>query len=540
MVIRSTLPDVDIPHIGLIQFFFANHNNTPENRELLIDVSTGKSLTFAKIKDNILRFAAGLQDKCDFKRDDVVAIFSPNQYDYTVPLLGAVAAGGSTTTANPSYTSRELVYQLEMTRAKVVIAHESNVQVAIEAAGTVGIPKSNIFVFGEQVVRGILPYTQVLLSNRRAIIEELSSEDADNRVAYLCFSSGTTGRSKGVMTTHTNIIANILQYSALEAEHLNGEHAKMIAVVPVFHIMGLVLKAHVGLYMGVPVYMMTKFDFPQFLETIQKEKITFTIVAPPVVLLLAKSPIVDNYDLSSLRVITSGAAPLGGDISRLVRERVPTICVKQGYGTTETSACVFIEPTEKVIDGSTGILLPNIEVKLVDENGREVPDGERGELLIRGPNVMKGYIKNPKATAECIDNEGYYHSGDIVVNKSGHFFVVDRIKELIKYKGFQVPPAELEALLLKSDIIADCAVIGVYDPKQATEVPQGCIVLKPGVPASKETEETIKKFIADMVVYYKQLRRIIFVKEIPKNPSGKILRRILRDSIQTEPAKSRL
>ncbi|CAO3667457.1 unnamed protein product [Rhizopus stolonifer] len=438
MVIRSTLPDVDIPHIGLIQFFFANYNNTPENRELLIDVSTGKSLTFAKIKDNILRFAAGLQDKCNFKRDDVIAIFSPNQYDYTIPLLGAVAAGGSTTTANPSYTSRELIYQLEMTKAKVVIAHESNVQVAIEAASTVGIPKSNIFVFGEQVVRGILPYTQVLLSNRRATIEELSPEDADDRIAYLCFSSGTTGRSKGVMTTHTNIIANILQYSALEAGHLNGEHAKMIAVVPVFHIMGLVLKAHVGLYMGVPVYMMTKFDFPQFLETIQKEKITFTVVAPPVVLLLAKSPIVDNYDLSSLRVITSGAAPLGGDISRLVRERVPTICVKQGYGTTETSACVFIEPTEKVIDGSTGILLPNIEVKLVDENGREVPDGERGELLIRGPNVMKGYINNPKATAECIDNEGYYHSGDIVVNKNGHFFVVDRIKELIKYKGFQV------------------------------------------------------------------------------------------------------
>ncbi|EIE78540.1 hypothetical protein G6F46_005763 [Rhizopus delemar] len=539
MVIHSPLPSIDIPQVGLVQFLFSNINNVPEDRELLIDAETGKSLTFAAIKDNILRFAAGLQDKCQFKKGDVIAIFSPNQYDYPIPLLGTIAAGGSTTTANPSYTTRELCHQLETTKAKVIIAHESNIKIAKEAANKVGI--SHIFVFGDEAVDGIVPFTQALFSDRRIILEEITPEEAKETVTYLCFSSGTTGKSKGVMTTHTNIIANICQYTALDGKHLNGKHDRIIAAAPLFHIMGLVLMAHVPIYLGVPVYVMTRFSLPQFLETVQNRKITYTVVAPPVILLLAKDPIVNNYDLSSLRLIVSGAAPLGAEISTQAKQRVPTMVVKQGYGTTETSACVFIQPTERIINGSAGILLPNMVVKIVDEEGKEVKQGERGELLVKGPNVMKGYINNPEATAACLDAEGYYHTGDVTVqDENGHFFIVDRIKELIKYKGFQVPPAELEALLLKSDIIADCAVIGVYDPQQATEIPQGCIVLKPGVPATKETAESIKKYIAGLVVYYKQIRRITFVREIPKNPSGKILRRILRESIKTEAPKARL
>ncbi|KAI9248196.1 hypothetical protein BY458DRAFT_526649 [Sporodiniella umbellata] len=540
MVIRSTFPDVDIPRAGLIPFIFSNPFNAPQDHPIYVDPIIKKSLTYSETKDSVLRFAAGLQDVCEFKKGDVLAVFAPNQYDYFVPTLGAIAAGGSATTANPNYTSRELIHQLTTSKAKVLVAHETNISIALAAAKAVGIRESNIFVFGERAIDGVLPYTQSLFSERRVAIEVMTPEESDERVAYLCFSSGTTGKSKGVMSTHSNIIANILQYTAFEGHHLETKRDKLIGAVPFFHIMGLVLLGHVALHKGVSLYVMPKFDFVQFLEIVQKEKITFTIIVPPIILLLAKSPIVENYDISSLRQITCGAAPLGADIASLAKKRVPTACIKQGYGATETSACVCVQSSEKVTDGSSGLLLPNVEIKIVDENGSEVKAGERGELLIKGPNIMKGYIGNPQATVECLDKDGYYHSGDVVVYKDEELFIVDRLKELIKYKAFQVPPAELEALLLKSDIIADCAVIGIYDAKQATEIPVGYIVLNPGVPATNEIAESIKKYIAGNVVYYKQLRGIRFVKEIPKNPSGKILRRVLRDSVKQEANISRL
>ncbi|KAK4518957.1 uncharacterized protein ATC70_009184 [Mucor velutinosus] len=531
MVIHSTLPDIKVPETGVIQFLFkTNPHQIPENRTLLIDAFTGESLTYGKLKDNILRFAATLQDKFDFKRGDVVAIYSPNQYDYSVPLLGAVAAGGSTTPANPAYTPKELAYQLEMTKAKVLIAHPSNVELALAAANLVGLAKDHVFVFGGESVNGVLPYSQVFFNERRATPVEFTAQQAKDSVAYLCFSSGTTGRSKGVMTTHSNITSNVLQYHALDHAFVNANKDVALGVLPFFHIFGLTLLLHVVLYLGIPLHVMPRFDLVQFCETVQKEKITFTALVPPIILLLAKNPLIDQYNFSSLKLVICGAAPLGVDLSQQVKKRIPTMIVKQGYGLTETSPCAIVEPTDRVIDGSTGLLLSNMTAKIVDEEGKEVARGERGELWLKGPNIMKGYINNPKATADCIDQEGYFHSGDVALqDENGHFYIVDRIKELIKYKGFQVPPAELEAILLSSPIVADCAVIGVYDSDQATELPRGYITLKPDVPETEETANAIKKFVSDQVVHYKQLRSIKFIKEVPKSPSGKILRRILRD-----------
>ncbi|CEJ03052.1 hypothetical protein RMCBS344292_17043 [Rhizopus microsporus] len=539
MVIQSPLPPIKEPQVGLIQFLFANTNNTPEDRKMLIDASTGKSLTLRELKDAVLRFAAGLQDKYNFKKGDTVAIYAPNQYDYSVPFFGIIAAGGAASPANPSYTARELVYQMEAIKAKILLTHESNINTALEAAQQVGLPKSNILLFGDKAIDGVLTYKQVLLGSRHVVLQDLTPEETKDAVACLCFSSGTTGKSKGVMTTHANMAANILQYCMLEGKFVSGNHDRMLATIPFYHIMGLSLMLHVALYLGIPVHVMSKFDLSQFCETIQRKKITFTIIAPPIVVLLAKSPAIDNYDLSSLRLVICGAAPLSGDLSKQVRQRLPKIKIKQGYGLTETSPCAIIEPTDRIIDGSVGVLLSNMTARIVDDNGKDVPAGERGELWLKGPNVMKGYINNPEATAECIDSEGYFHTGDIAIqDKNGHFFIVDRIKELIKFKGFQVPPAELEALLLKSPIVADCGVVGVYNDELATEVPRGYVVLKPGVPATEQTANEIKKYIAGTVAYYKQLHSIVFVNEIPKNPSGKILRRILRDAAATE-AKSK-
>ncbi|CEI85554.1 hypothetical protein RMCBS344292_00015 [Rhizopus microsporus] len=448
MVIQSPLPPIKEPQVGLIQFLFANTNNTPEDRKMLIDASTGKSLTLRQLKDAILRFAAGLQDKYNFKKGDTVVIYSPNQYDYSIPFFGIIAAGGAASPANPSYTTRELVYQMEAIKAKILLTHESNINTALEAAQQVGLPKSNILLFGDKSIDGVLTYKQVLLGSRHVVLQDLTPEETKDTVACLCFSSGTTGKSKGVMTTHANMTANILQYCMLEEKFVSGNHDRMLATIPFYHIMGLSLMLHVALYLGIPVHVMSKFDLSQFCETIQREKITFTIIAPPIVVLLAKSPVIDNYDLSSLRLAICGAAPLSGDLSKQVRQRLPKIKIKQGYGLTETSPCAIIEPTDRIIDGSVGVLLSNMTARIVDDNGKDVPVGERGELWLKGPNVMKGYINNPEATAECIDSEGYFHTGDIAVqDKNGHFYIVDRIKELIKFKGFQVPPAELEALL---------------------------------------------------------------------------------------------
>ncbi|GAA5795887.1 hypothetical protein HPULCUR_001249 [Helicostylum pulchrum] len=482
MVIQSRLPPITMPDTGLLQFIFKNTHKTPHDRKIYIDAFTGESLTYSQLKDSILRFAATLQDKFNFKRNDVVAICSPNQMDFSVPLLGAVAAGGASSAANPAYTSTELAYQLEKTSAKILIAHETNVEMSLKAADMVGLSRSRVFVFGKNQVQGIAPWSQVFMGERRATLITLTAQEAKEAVAYLCFSSGTT-----------------------------------------------------AIYLGTPVYVMSKFDLVKFCETIQKEKITFSCLVPPIILLLAKHPIVDNYDLSSLKVVICGAAPLSADLSQQTKRRLPTMIVKQDYGLTETSPCAAIEPTDDVVDGSIGFLVSSMTAKIVDDDGAELPSGQHGELWLKGPNIMKDYINNLEATAECIDKEEYFHTGDIAVqDQDGRLYIVDRKKSLIKYKGFQVPPAELEGILFTSPMMADCAVIGIYDASQATELPRGYITLAANVPATEETEEAIKKFVADQVVYYKQLRSIVFIDDIPKSSAGKILRRVLRDAATEE------
>ncbi|KAG0167571.1 hypothetical protein DFQ28_004589 [Apophysomyces sp. BC1034] len=540
MVIQSQYPSVDLPKTGLIQYLFSNSHNIPEHKEILIDVTTGQSLTYAQLKDNIFRFAAGLQDIVHFQKGDVLALFSPNQYDYPIPMLGAIAAGGATSPANPAYTAHELAYQLSETKAKVLVAHQTNIETALEAAKSVGLPPSHVFVFGGSVVKGIRPYSELLVQ-RLAVPVEYNYEEAKDTVAILCFSSGTTGRSKGVMTTHANLTANTMQYNAIEGPFMDAASDRTLGVLPFFHIFGLTVVLQFSIYWGTPVYVIPRFELPLLLETIQKQKITKACLVPPIILLLAKHPLIEKYDLSSLKVVTSGAAPLSADLANEVGVRLPHTVFRQGYGLTETSPVTLMEPSDRTIPGSTGLLVPNALAKLVDENGKEVSGQEQGELWVKGPHVMKGYINNLEATAGCIDEDGYFHTGDVArMDENGYFFIVDRIKELIKYKGFQVPPAELEALLLTSPMVADCAVIGVYDKSQATEIPRGYIVLKQGLERTEQAKAALQKFVEERVVHYKRLRSIVFIDEIPKSPSGKILRRVLRDASNNEQIKSKL
>ncbi|CAO3658670.1 unnamed protein product [Umbelopsis vinacea] len=538
MPFKSKFPDITVPeqHADILSLLFES-TDYPKAKDypMIIDGITGEIITFGRLIELVEKITAGLQDVLDFKPGETLAIFSPNQIDYSAVMFAAVAAGGTATFGNPAFNHTELETLLMESDASVLICHRDNVPVALKAAKNVGIPRKKILVFGNEVVNGVQPYTSALVRERRAKHIKYTPQEAKTKTAYLPSSSGTTGKLKGVMLTHSNITSNILQFTQIELKGINPKEERIVGVVPFYHVFGLTCINQAPLYWGITVVVLPRFELISFCTAIQSHRITIGILVPPILILLAKHPEVAKYDFSSLREILCGAAPLSGELSNSVKQRLGTV-VKQGYGLSETSPVAIIEETDDVVEGCVGILTPNMEAKIVDEQGNELGNNNRGELWLRGPNIMAGYLKQKEATAETIDSEGYLHTGDLAVrDDAGRFYIVDRIKELIKYKGLQVPPAELESLLLKHPKVFDCAVIGVQSPEEATELPRAYVVVPPDVPKTEETAQELKNYVARNVIYYKQLRGgIIFVDTIPKLASGKILRRVLRDQAAAE------
>jgi 4-coumarate--CoA ligase len=323
---------------------------------------------------------------------------------------------------------------------------------------------------------------------------------------------------------------------------------KILACLPFFHIYGLTVLVHSPIYAGVTTVVLPRFTVDTWCELVQKHKITFSYIVPPIVLHLAKHPSVSLYDLSSLRMVQSGAAPLTRELIEQVYNRLK-IRVKQGYGLSETSPCLYQTPWDgwDVDMGSCGTLLPNLQAKICrpfedgDAAPEELPHGEPGELHVKGPNVFNGYHGNPSATAECLTTDGWFRTGDVgYVTPRGNLKITDRVKELIKYKGFQVPPAELEGCLMDFPGIADCAVVGVYDDEIATEVPRAYVVQKD---TSKPLDiAELHTWFNSRVASYKRLRGgVRVVAQIPKNASGKILRKELRQmALKESEAKAKL
>ena len=348
-------------------------------------------------------------------------------------------------------------------------------------------------------------------------------------VVVLPYSSGTMGLPKGVMLTHRNLVANLCQCEHMENFDGFKEGDVTLAVLPFFHIYGMVVILKLGLCQGGTIISMPRFDFQEFLTTLQKYRVTIAPLVPPIVLGMVKHPAVSQFDLSSIRLIFSGAAPLGEEIARELSRKLGCPVV-QGYGMTEASPVTHLSPTRNapVKPGSIGLVVPNTEVRIVDfVTGGDVAQGKEGELLIRGPQIMKGYLNRPQDTADSIDREGWYHTGDVgYVDAEGWFFIVDRTKELIKYKGMQVAPAELEALLLTHPAVLDAAVIRKAD-EEAGEVPKAYVVLKPDAASQATTDEAIMAFVAQRVAPHKRIRVLEFIEQIPKSASGKILRRML-------------
>ncbi len=511
-VFTSPLPPVDIPEQALTPFTLANAPQLGD-KPALIDGPTGRTLTYAQLDEAVRRLAGGLVAR-GFGKGDVLALLSPNIPEYAVVFHGVAMAGGAVTTINPTYTPGEVRHQLADAGATILVTVEMFLDTAREAAEGTGV--TEVVVIGE--ADGAPSLTSLM---GEPLAEQVPVAQDD--VVVLPYSSGTTGLSKGVMLTHANLVANI-QQTRVPMDITADE--SFIAVLPFFHIYGMQVLMNCGVRSGATIVTMPRFDPAQFLELNATHRCTRAFVAPPIVVFLAKHPAVEGADLSAMETIFSGAAPLSAELAEEAAARLGCEVV-QGYGMTELSPVSHLTPPGGYKPGSVGVTGPNQECRIVDAaSGESLGEDEEGELWVRGPNVMKGYLNNAEATAATITEDGWLRTGDVArVDADGHVYIVDRLKELIKYKGFQVPPAELEGLLMTHPDVADAAVIGLPDD-EAGELPVGYVVLKEGREA---TEEDLKAFVADQVATYKQLRRITITDAIPKSASGKILRRILRD-----------
>jgi acyl-CoA synthetase (AMP-forming)/AMP-acid ligase II len=502
---------IQVPDTDITSFVLADAAARGD-KPALIDGPTGRTLAYAELDRGVRALAAGLASR-GFGKGDVLAVHMPNLPEYAIVFHGVASAGGRCTTVNPLYTASELTHQLKDSGARMLVTVGPFFDVAKEAAENAGV--EDVFVVGE--AEGATPFTELLGDPADAPEVEI---DPANDLAVLPYSSGTTGLPKGVMLTHRNLVANLLQVQ--EAFPI-GDDDTLVGVLPFFHIYGMTVIMNQGLLAGATIVTMPRFDLDQFLGLIAEHGVTRAYVVPPIALALAKHPAVDDSDLSSIRTIMSGAAPLGAELAERVAERVDTTVI-QGYGLTETSPVTHCNKPDENRPGTIGRALEDTECRIVDpESGEDVDEGERGELLIRGPQVMAGYLNNDEATAATIDQDGWLHTGDIAVRDAdGYYAIVDRLKELIKFKGFQVPPAELEALLITHPEVADVAVIGVPDD-EAGELPKAYVV------AAGDDLDThaLMEWVGEQVAPQKRVRLVEVTDEIPKSPSGKILRRVL-------------
>ncbi|HEY0097680.1 MAG TPA: 4-coumarate--CoA ligase family protein [Pyrinomonadaceae bacterium] len=528
MIFRSPYPEIELPGMSLTPFVLAGAR-VRGDKPALIDALSGRTITYGQLFESVQRVAAGLSAR-GFRKGDVFAIYSPNVPEYAIAFHAVSLIGGTLTTLNPLYTNEEVAHQLKDARARYLLTVPALLDRATEAAAHAHIEE--IFVFGE--AEGATPFA-ALFANEGAgrgrsdeqeevfVVPQVEIDPRED-VVVLPYSSGTTGLPKGVMLTHDNLIANTLQVQACE---LIKESDTLVCVLPLFHIYGMVVIMNVGLYTGARIVVMSRFDLESFLKIMQDYEVTLAHVVPPIMLALAQHPAVENYDLSKLQTLFSGAAPLSEKLARACSERLDC-AVRQGYGMTETSPAIHLTPSTPGWSkyGSIGECVPNTECKIVDvETGEPLGYGQEGEICMRGPQMMKGYLNRPEATAATIDADGWLHTGDIgYCDEEGHFFIVDRLKELIKYKGMQVAPAELEALLLTHPCVADAAVVPLAD-EEAGELPKAFVVRKAGAEAS--TPDELMAFVTAQVAPYKKIRRLEFIEQIPKSASGKILRRLL-------------
>ncbi|KAI1427374.1 hypothetical protein F5Y12DRAFT_783283 [Xylaria sp. FL1777] len=517
---------------------------------------TGKTYTHAEFRERLELLARSLSKRLgwqpneDTPWDKVIGLYSLNTVDYLMLTYAVHRLSGIVTPANAMYSAGELGHQLKSSGSKALFTCPSLLDNALKAARASNIPDDRVFLLdipGQAHDPRFKTIDDLIIEGQSLPeLEPLrwTKGQGGRQTAYLCYSSGTSGLPKAVMISHRNIIANIMQIRWHEdtgRRQNNVETQTIIGLLPMSHIYALIVVANTGLYRGDSVIVLPRFELKTFLECIQRFKINFMHLVPPIIIqLLRNTALCARYDLSSVRFIYTGAAPLGAETHADMAQAFPRITVGQGYGMTETSTVVLSTGENEVVVGTSGSLVPGTRAKLLDANGREITaPGIRGELLIQTPSATLGYLHNERATAEAYvwDHDGrWIRTGDVAVvtvSPAGHehFAVVDRLKELIKTKGHQVAPAELEAHLLTHPTVDDCAVIPVPDDR-AGEVPKAFVV-KSAAAAARPDEEVareIRRHVEEHKARYKWLRGgVEFIDVVPKSPSGKILRRLLKD-----------
>jgi acyl-CoA synthetase (AMP-forming)/AMP-acid ligase II len=508
----SPLPDVDIPDVTITAHVLRMAAQLAD-RVAIRDAAGTSSYTYSELSAAIHSLAGGLAAR-GVGTDSVVGLMAPNIPEYAVVFHGVAVAGGAVTTINPTYGSEEVRHQLIDAGATMLFTVPMFVETALTAVE--GTAVAEVIVIGDAA-----PGTTSMAEVFSDAIEQVPVDLAEHTVV-LPYSSGTTGLPKGVMLTHRNLVANIEQ--CLHAIRY-GDDEVALAALPFFHIYGMQVLMNGLLANGVTAVTMPRFDMVEALEAVQSLKITRFFAVPPIILGLAKHPIVDQYDMSSVRQVFSGAAPLGAELAADAAARLGCEVV-QGFGMTELSPVSHCTVEGEYRPGTSGVTISNTESRIVDPvSGEDQPVGERGELWVHGPQVMKGYLNNSEATAATIDDAGWLHTGDVaIIDEHQHMTIVDRLKELIKYKGFQVAPAELEALIITHPNVADVAVIGVPDD-EAGEIPKAFVVATSG---ETVTLEDIQALVGENLVSYKQVRLLELLDAIPKSASGKILRKELR------------
>ncbi|KAI1622729.1 4-coumarate-CoA ligase [Exophiala viscosa] len=541
VLFKSLHPDVEVPEdITTWEWVFESEKYSPlyqkDQKDRLcayVNAVTKERLDWAEVKTKATQLSTALIREYGFQVGDTVSLFSTNTIWYPVAMWAVIRGGGRVNGASPAYNVEEMSYALKIAKTKFLMTLPGSLDVALAAASNVGIPRRHVFLL-EGKADGFKSIQDLMDIGARYTADapyRLPHGKTNKDVCgYLNFSSGTTGLPKAVMLSHQNIIAQCHQLRQLQAP---GGY-KILAVMPLFHITGLVRFCCYPVFMNGDSVMLPSFTMEGMLRAICEFQIKELILVPPIIIRLVRDKIVDNYDLRHVERWSSGSAPISPEIITLLQKKFPWTGFRQGYGATESTACITAHPPthyDYKYATTGGMLVANTVAKVLDlTTGKELGPNQTGEICARGPQIAMGYLDNPAATAETFDAEGYFHTGDV-----GHFdseglvHIEDRIKEMIKVKGLQVPPAELEDLLLGHAEVEDCAVLGIAD-EYAGERPKAYVVLRKDIEPSQDVGRRLLKFVKEKKVRYKWLVEVEFTDQVPKSPTGKLLRRILKVS----------
>ncbi|KAF5591936.1 4-coumarate ligase [Fusarium pseudoanthophilum] len=533
----SSRYEIKLPNVDVLTYLFRSSVTRNDGFVFLDAENPIDGIYKEQLEERVKRLAGGLRKIIGLQENDVVLAFTENSIWYPVIVLASICAGGIFTGANPVYTSMELTRHLRISGAKCIFTDLQRLDTAVQAANIVRLPRTSIVIVDQTSetkpcgYHGIHDLLDVAFSWEVIHDREVLAD----KTAVLNFSSGTTGDPKACMITHRNLIANSEQQLYLDnVAYSRSPDSKRnlprihCAFLPLYHASGLITYCVMNVRSSCTTAIMRKFNLKLFLDTIQRLRVTELLLAPPVVLMLAKSDIISQYDLSSVELMFCGGAPLQPDLSQKLEAVFNSgkVHLRQGWGMTEaTMAVTLFAPDEfDVSHAGVGYLIPNMQMKILKDDGQLAGPDEEGEALIRGPNIFNGYYRNPKVSREILDGE-WLRTGDIVMmDKGGLLKIVDRKKELIKVKGFQVAPSEIEGVLLEHEHVIDCAVVRVI--RDGQEHPRAFVVRSD----NKITATDIMEFLqAPLSAHKKPTGGIVFVDAIPKSPSGKILRRMLQE-----------